>query len=174
MTTLETERLILRPWQEDDAGDLYMYASNPVIGLAAGWPPHTSVEHSREIIRTIFSAPETYAVVLKETGQPIGCCGIVPPDYRHSDRMGQNDVEIGYWLGQPHWGNGYIPEAVDALLDRCFRQLGHDAAWIGFFDGNDRSRRVAEKCGFKYHHTEQSETDELFYRINRQEHDVVD
>ena len=68
---IETERLILRPWRENDAEALYKYASNPDIGPPAGWPPHTSVENSRDIIRTVFSAPETYAVCLKD-GSPIG------------------------------------------------------------------------------------------------------
>ena len=47
---LETERLILRPWDESDAEDLYRYASDPAVGPIAGWPVHTSVENSREII----------------------------------------------------------------------------------------------------------------------------
>ena len=64
---LTTDRLILRPWQESDAEALYKYAKDPEIGPAADWPPHTSVEDSLEVIRTVFSAPETYAVVLKET-----------------------------------------------------------------------------------------------------------
>lgn len=61
-TILETERLILRPWLEDDAGELYKYASDPDVGPAAGWPPHTSVDNSRDIISTVLSASETYAV----------------------------------------------------------------------------------------------------------------
>ena len=56
---IETERLILRVWQEDDAEALFKYASDPDIGPIAGWLPHTSVENSLEIIRTVFSAPET-------------------------------------------------------------------------------------------------------------------
>ena len=68
----ETKRLILRPWEESDAEDLFEYAKDPRVGPIAGWPAHTSVENSREIIRTVLSADETYAVVLKETGKPIG------------------------------------------------------------------------------------------------------
>ena len=60
-TILETERLILRPWLEDDAGELYKYASDPDVGPAAGWPPHTSVDNSRDIISTVLSASETNA-----------------------------------------------------------------------------------------------------------------
>ena len=66
---MKTERLILRPWTEEDAASLYKYAQNPNIGPIAGWPPHTSIENSREVIRDILSAPETYAVVLKETNE---------------------------------------------------------------------------------------------------------
>ena len=75
--TLQTERLILRAWQESDAEALYRYASNPNIGPIAGWPPHTSVENSREIIKTVLSAPESYAVVLKETGEAVGSIAIM-------------------------------------------------------------------------------------------------
>jgi len=50
---LETERLILRPWRAEDAEDLYRYASDPAVGPPAGWPPHTSVENSRELIMIV-------------------------------------------------------------------------------------------------------------------------
>lgn len=84
---IETERLILRPWQESEAEILYKYACDPDIGPIAGWQPHTSVENSLEIIRTVFSAPETYAVVLKDTGEPVGSCGIMFADGLHSAAM---------------------------------------------------------------------------------------
>ncbi len=63
---IETERLILRPWQESEAEILYRYASDPDVGPVAGWAPHASVADSLEIIRTVFAAPEVYAVVLKD------------------------------------------------------------------------------------------------------------
>lgn len=63
---LETERLILRPWEVRDANDLFQYASDPEVGPIAGWPVHTSVENSKEIIKSVLSAPEAYAVVLKK------------------------------------------------------------------------------------------------------------
>ena len=74
---LQTGRLILRPWQESDAEALYKYAQNPNIGPIAGWPSHTSVEDSLWIIKSILSAPENYAVVLKETGEVVGSIGIL-------------------------------------------------------------------------------------------------
>ena len=158
---METQRLILHPYTENDAESLYNYAKDPAIGPIAGWPPHTSVENSREIIRDILSAPETYAVVLKETNEPIGSVGIMFADGVHSADMQDGDAEIGYWIGVPYWGQGLIPEAVQRLLKRCFVELDVKRVWCGHYDGNIKSRRVMEKCGFKYHHTEEGKTSPL-------------
>lgn len=92
---LITERLILRPWVETDAGDLYRYAKDDRVGPIAGWPPHSSVDNSAEIIRTVFSAPETYAVCLKEDNRAIGSIGLMIgarsdkeiPDTEGGDRL---------------------------------------------------------------------------------------
>ena len=149
---LETERLILRAWSENDAADLYKYASDPEVGPPAGWPPHTSVENSREIIRTVLCIPETYAVCLKADGKPIGSIGL---------KMGANtdmtecedECELGYWIGKPFWGQGFIPEAARETIRHAFDELGMKKIWCGYYDGNIKSRRVQEKLGFAYHHT---------------------
>lgn len=173
---LVTERLILRPWQESDAKSLYKYAQDPAIGPIAGWPVHTSVEDSLNIIRTVFAAPETYAVVLKGTDEPIGSIGIMFEEGLHSAEMQANEAEIGYWIGKPYWGQGLIPEAVRCLLRRCFEELGRTAVWCGYYDGNTKSRRVMEKCGFRFHHTEEGKTSPLgdvrtehFMRLTKEE-----
>ena len=150
--TLETERLILRPWEEDDAEDLYRYASNPDVGPIAGWPVHTSVENSREIIREVLSAPETYAVVLKEKGHAVGSIGLMLGASSNID-IPDTEGEIGYWIGVPFWGRGLIPEATREVMRHGFKDLGLERLWCGYFDGNEKSRRVQEKCGFRYHHT---------------------
>lgn len=173
---IETDRLLLRPWAEADAAELYKYAKDPDIGPIAGWPPHTGVENSREIIRTVLSAPETYAVVLKSTGEPVGSVGIMFGE-NSSAPMQANEAEIGYWIGKPHWGKGLIPEAVKALIVRCFEDLGCSAVWCGYYDGNEKSKRVQEKCGFRYHHTEENKPctlmgdvrTEHFTRLTREE-----
>ena len=105
MMALTTTRLILRLWCEDDAEELYKYASDPDVGTPAGWPPHTSVENSREIIRTVLAAPETYAVCLKSDGKPIGSVGLHRNDLADHD----DEYELGYWIGKPFWGQGLIP-----------------------------------------------------------------
>lgn len=150
---IETKRLILRPWRETDAPALFRYASDPDIGPVAGWTPHASLEESLQIIRTVFAAPEIYAVVLKESGEPVGSCGIMFADGLHSADMKPGHAEIGYWIGKPYWGQGLIPEAVRALLARSFTELKLDAVWCGYYDGNVKSGRVIEKCGFRFHHT---------------------
>lgn len=147
--TWKTERLILRPWRENDAENLYLYASDPQVGPPAGWPPHTSVENSREIIRTVLSAPETYAVCLKETGKPIGSIGLHRNDLAEQD----DEFELGYWIGRPFWGQGMIPEAAREMLRHAFEDLGMMRIWCGYYDGNVKSCRVQEKLGFVYHHT---------------------
>lgn len=149
---LETERLVLRPWQETDAEDLYEYAKDDRVGPIAGWPPHKSVEESLEIIRTVFANDEVYAVARKEDDRAIGCIGLSPAAQANFP-IGENDGEIGYWIGVPYWGQGYIPEAVRELMRHGFEDLKLDTIWCGYFDGNEKSKRVQEKCGFRYHHT---------------------
>ncbi len=145
----KTERLILRPWYEADAEDLFRYASDPRVGPPAGWPPHTSVENSRGIIREVLSSPETYAVCRKEDGRPIGSVGL----HRRDLAEREDEYELGYWIGRPFWGQGLIPEASRELLRHAFCDLGMARIWCGYYDGNDKSRRVQEKLGFIYHHT---------------------
>ena len=149
---LYTERLILRPWEESDAESLYEYAKNPEVGPIAGWPVHTSVENSREIIRDVLSAEETYAVCLREDNKAIGSVGLMIGEHSNLD-LPEEEGEIGYWIGVPFWGRGLIPEAVRELIRRGFEDLKLKRLWCGYFDGNIKSRRVQEKCGFVYHHT---------------------
>lgn len=144
---LETEHLFLRPWQESDAQTLYEYAKDPLVGPAAGWNAHTSVENSREIIKNVLSAPDTFAVVLKDRpDDTVGSVGIFSTEIE----AGKGESEIGYWLGRPYWGRGLIPEAVRELLRVCFAERGEERVWCGHFEGNEKSKRVIEKCGFHF------------------------
>lgn len=146
---LETERLILRPWEESDAEECYKYAKDPGVGPAAGWPVHTSVENSRQIIHDVLMAPETYAIVLKETGLPVGSIGLHRNDLAKKD----DEAELGYWIGVPYWGQGLVPEASRELLRHAFEDLNLKRIWCGYYDGNEKSKRVQEKLGFNYQWT---------------------
>ena len=152
---LQTERLLLRPWNESDAESLYEYAKDPRVGPVAGWPVHTGVENSREIIRTVLSAPETYAVCLKGDDRPVGCVGLSTGE-RSNLVLPEDEGEIGYWIGVPYWGQGLIPEAVREVMRYGFEDLKLGKLWCGYFDGNIKSKRVQEKCGFRYHHTREN------------------
>lgn len=147
-----TERLLLRPWLQSDAESLYEFAKDPRVGPSAGWPPHTSVENSREIIKTVLSEEETYAVVPKSENRAVGSIGLMLGDASNLE-LPKTEGEIGYWIGVPFWGQGLIPEAVKELLRYGFEELKLEKIWCGYFEGNDKSKRVQEKCGFTYHHT---------------------
>ena len=149
---METERLILRKWNEADAESLFAYASDPDVGPIAGWPPHRSVEESLEVIRKVFGGAECYAICEKENGKAIGAIELILNG--HTD-MTECDDEcvLGYWLGKPFWGRGYVPEAARELICRGFEELGMNTIWCGYYDGNQKSKRVQEKLGFVYHHT---------------------
>lgn len=153
---LETKRLILREWKESDAQALFEYAKDERVGPITGWPPHTSIENSKEIIRTVLMNELTFAVTLKdEPERAIGSIGIMlNKGEKRFPFMNENDAEIGFCLGVPFWGNGYIPEAVNRLLTYCFEELSVDNVWCGYYEGNDQSKRVQEKVGFAYERTE--------------------
>lgn len=148
---LETKRLLLRPWRQSDARALYEYAKDPMVGPAAGWPVHTGVENSRQIIENVLCVPETYAVCMKEDDSPIGSIGLKLGEATDMTQR-SDECELGYWLGKPFWGSGIIPEAAEALLRHAFEDLGMNAVWCGYYEGNQKSCRVTQKLGFTYHH----------------------
>jgi len=149
---LETERLILRRWEDIDAESLYEYAKDPDVGPIAGWPAHQSVEESRDVIRNVFNGREAYAVCLKTDNKAIGTIELKLNG--HTDMTERDDeCELGYWLGKPFWGQGIMPEAVKEMLRHAFEDIGMAKVWCGYYDGNTKSKRVQEKCGFRYQWT---------------------
>ena len=145
---METDRIRLRPWRNDDAPALFKYASDPEVGPRAGWPAHQSVEESLEIIQTVFHNDETWAIELKETGEAIGCIGYFAHGESNID-IGENDAEAGYWVARPYWNRGICTEALQLLIDYCFNEKGFQVLWSDFFVNNPASGRVMEKCGFR-------------------------
>ena len=146
---METERTIIRPWEDADAADLYEYAKDPDVGPAAGWPAHTRVEGSLETIHGVLGRPETFAICLKETGRPIGSVGLhLVGATDMTDR--DDECELGYWLGKPYWGRGIMPEVVREILRHAFEDLGMTRILAGYYEGNVKSKRVQKKTGFRY------------------------
>lgn len=176
MDILNTERLILREWRESDSSDLYEYAKSDLVGPNAGWKPHKSEDESKEIIKMFINNNDTYAIVLKSENKVIGGIGLhnIKPDEKLCNL---EQREIGYVLSPTYWGNGYVPEAVNYLLDYAFNKLDLDLIWCGHFDFNNNSKRVNEKCGFKYKFTkdeklkllDNKEVKTLYYNISKSE-----
>lgn len=149
---LYTERLILRPWDVSDAQSLYEYAKDPKVGPIAGWPPHKNIEESLRVIQNVLNSAECYAICEKSNNIAIGSIELKLNG--HTDMTDRDDeCELGYWLGKPFWGRGYMPEAAKELIRYGFETLNMSAIWCGYYDGNYKSKRVQEKLGFVYHHT---------------------
>lgn len=145
---MQTPRIRLRPWEECDAEALYKYASDPDVGRRAGWPEHTSLKESLEIIRTVFHNDYTWAIILKDTDEPIGCIGYYPFG-KSNISIGEHDCEVGYWIGKPYWNHGICTEALRLLLDYCLHVKQFQNIWADHFIGNPASKRVLQKCGFE-------------------------
>ncbi len=145
---VETERLILRPWKQEDLEDFFEYASVPGVGEMAGWCHHKTREESAQILHMFIDHKKTFALELKENGKVIGSLGMeeLDPD-PEPDKQGR---EVGYVLSKAYWGQGLMPEAVKAVIDYCFRVLHYDFLTCGHFSQNEQSRRVIEKCGFHF------------------------
>lgn len=177
MEELISNRLILRQWQESDSADLYEYAKSNLVGPSAGWPPHKDENESKEKIKIFICNSDTYAIVLKSENKVIGGIGLHrrKPDINLAN-LAQR--EIGYVLNPKYWGNSYVPEAVNCLVDYGFNKLNLDIIWCGHYDFNNNSKRVNEKCGFKYRFTrkerlkllDNKEINILYYSILKSEY----
>ncbi|MEE1243641.1 GNAT family N-acetyltransferase [Frisingicoccus sp.] len=149
---INTKRLILRKWNAEDAESLFEYAKDPDVGPIAGWPPHKNVEESLDVIKNVFNGAECYCICEKGSNKAIGAIELKLNG--HTDMTEKDDeCELGYWLGKPFWGRGYMPEAAQALIERGFEKLQMTTIWCGYYDGNTKSKRVQEKLGFQFHHT---------------------
>lgn len=141
---LVTERLVMRPPHADDVPDLARLANNRRIAEMLARMPHPYGEAEA---RAFVSASGerrrgcVYALTIAETGAFIGCAGLNATD---------RGLELGYWIGEPHWGQGYATEAAHALVDLAFRATAIDALNVSCRVINPASRRVIHKCGFQY------------------------
>lgn len=149
--SLETERLLLRPFAQSDLCDFYEYASVEGVGEMAGWKHHESIEKTKEILDMFINEKKTFAIVLKENNKVIGSLGV--EKYGMEEALTEfshyKGREIGYVLSKDYWGRGIMPEAVRAVIDYLFHELNLDFLTCGYYDFNHQSKRVQEKCGFK-------------------------
>lgn len=155
--TLHTDRLILRPWRQDDLDDLYAYASVDGVGQMAGWKPHGSREESQTILDMFIRQKKTFA--LEYGGRVVGSLGIEAYNEEHFPEFADKKCrEIGYVLAKDCWGQGLMPEAVNTVIRYLFEEVGLDVIFCGHFLWNKQSQRVQEKCGFRHYGFDTYET----------------
>jgi [ribosomal protein S5]-alanine N-acetyltransferase len=149
VNTIATERLILRPWSMHDLDDFHEYAKNPNVGPAAGWKQHESREESAGILQKFIEDGDVWAIEYMGNHKVIGSIGL------HEDRFrgGMNARMIGYVLAEEYWGRGLMGEAVERIVQYAFDEMNLDLLSVYHYPVNRRSRRVIEKCGFKYEGT---------------------
>jgi ribosomal-protein-alanine N-acetyltransferase len=145
---LNTPRLLLRPWTEDDADDLFAAFSDPEAMRYWDGPPKRSVEEVKQYIRgSRMAHPDTHAgwaVVLKDTGRAVGFV-----NYHHRDVLNCR-LEIGYILSRSFWRKGLMTEAVSALLNYCFDHLLVHRVEATTDPENVASRQFLEGLGFRF------------------------
>jgi len=146
MKTLETERLILRPFVLDDIEDFFEYCQMETVGPKAGWAVHDNKEFSRKIIEGFIEKEDVLAVFLRTENKVIGSVGL----HKKTDALGNIQFEIGYVLSTPYEGRGLMTEAVKRVIKHAFLELNLEEIFVCHFLENDKSRRVIEKCNFEY------------------------
>ena len=149
--TLQTERLHLRPVNQNDLSDIHEIVSDPEVSETAGFAVSANMEASVKRMLEYMDDNETLAVVLKENNKLIGTVSLqkrnwtmYPLDRKRKGR------ELGFDLNRSYWGRGLMPEAVMAVCDFCFEKLDFDFLTAGYFLGNTKSQRAIEKCGFVF------------------------
>lgn len=149
-TKIETARLILRPFMEKDADDVYECAKVPGVGEAAGWKHHEAKEQSMAVVAAFMAGHRTFAVEEKNAGKVIGYVGLENcPEIYNGLNLGENINNIGYVLNKNYWGMGYANEIIRGILSYAFYVLHLDAVTCAHFKDNLSSKEVFEKCGFK-------------------------
>ena len=145
MIPLETQRLILREWQESDVNDLYDIMKTPSV-IMGGWEPHANVNVSRNILNEYINNGDRWAVALKNSKKVIGCVRVCP-DHNRGRFYAKS---INYVLSEDYWGNGYMTEAIKQIIKYLFDELNIDLLSAFHIPDNIKSKKVLENCGFEY------------------------
>lgn len=151
-TVVQTSRLRLRQIALEDASVLYEYWSDPSVTEFMNIEPFESIEKAEEMIRFLNKLTEDqqairYSITMKDTELIVGTCGFNSLDF-HNGR-----AEIGYDLGRSFWGQGYASEAVGALIQKGFTELGLNRIEAKVEPGNANSIKLLERLSFSYEGT---------------------
>ncbi|MFA5560677.1 MAG: GNAT family N-acetyltransferase [Acholeplasmataceae bacterium] len=161
MDTLVTRRLILRQLEKTDAEAMFQYAQKTNIGPMAGWRPHQNIDETKAIINMMINENEVWAITIKPNDVLVGTIGLHTKDFHQALEFKK---ELGFVLDEPYWGQGYVLEAVEAILKYAFRTIKLDVVSCVHYSSNKQSRRVIEKAGFEKIHAEMRDD---AYKIKR-------
>jgi RimJ/RimL family protein N-acetyltransferase len=144
--TIETARLVLRPPRMDDAEAVFAYASDEGVARYMVWRPHASIAEAEEFLRRVVAFPEdgsrlTWAVTLSGDDTLRGMIELRPKTSK---------ADVGYVLARRLWGNGYMTEALRAVLDYAFENPAMYRVWAVCDAENVASARVMEKAGMSF------------------------
>ena len=148
--TIETSRLILRRAVREDAEPMYRnWASDPEVTKYLTWPAHSSIAVSEMVIGSWLQEYKKdsyyqWMIVLKDFGEPIGSISVV----RQREDIGQ--AEIGYCIGKKWWHQGIMTEALAAVIEYLFTEVGMNRVAARHDPNNPHSGGVMKKCGMKY------------------------
>ncbi|MEK7255175.1 MAG: GNAT family N-acetyltransferase [Bacteroidota bacterium] len=144
---LATPRLLLRELTPADATSFFELNNDPEVIKFTGDPPFSSRESARIFLENYDQYAcygyGRWAVILKETGEFLGWCGL-----KFSPEMGETD--IGFRFFRKHWGKGFATEAAAACLDFGFEKLGLEKIVGRAMKENLASVRVLEKIGMQF------------------------
>ena len=152
--SLFTDRLLLRPWDEMDADELFELAKEPEIGFWCGWEPHKDIRDSLFALHNFLEVKETYAICLKETGRVVGSIGLL---FDSNLIKNPNECELGFWIGKPYQRNGYAFEAAKEIIRHTFNDLDIDLIWCSHYEDNVKSKGLQEKLGFSFCYVDEKE-----------------
>ena len=146
---LETRRLILRQMKVSDAEGMFNnWASDPEVTKFLTWPPHASLEVTKKTVESWvnrYSDPAFYnwAIELKDEGVVVGNISTV--------RMNESveSADIGYCMGKAWWGQGIMAEALKAVIDYLFAEVGLNRVAACHDKNNPNSGRVMDKAGMQ-------------------------
>ncbi len=147
--TLEGERVLLRRPRDTDAADIYENVNNAAVvrwtlRIPYPYPPQEALMFIRSSrYRWRKGSGYVFAIVSKGTGRTVGIISLMDMDHEH------HCAELGYWLGEPYWGQGLATEAVSLVLRFAFDMLELHRVTANVFSENSASSRVLEKNGFQ-------------------------
>ena len=149
ISTLETERLVLREMRVCDCYDMFEYAKNSDVTKYLTWSPHPDVEYTKAYLQNLKNHYKMgmfydWALVLKNENKMIGTCGFT------RFNLASDSAEIGYVINPVYRGKGIAAEAAKKVLEFGFVNLGLNRIEARYMVGNDASRAVMEKLGMKF------------------------